>query len=324
MFPYSLFAISAIIICTVATTINQAVCTDLLITIEITATTFVPNFAPFNGSTEATNFMLQLLNGYTTAPFKGTQNNTSSFIISAQYCTPSKPSARSTTLHLMTSAAISAGYSTFAWDRLGSGSSSFPDEYTILQSSTELAVLIELTTKIRTKTLKPCTSITKIIHVGHSYGSELTHGLAATASINANQPERFAHLGNGYLTWPDQYALQYVYFSWPDFDPGVVAAFEENKWPLSTGQLLTHPAYVLPAPAFTGPVMVWYINGNNDLCYCFSNCTGLLTPALTELYFPNASVVEVFIHPSAGHALNLHYNSTAAYDIILRFLEKNI
>ncbi|PMD39429.1 hypothetical protein L207DRAFT_529410 [Hyaloscypha variabilis F] len=260
MFRYSLFAISAIIICTVATTINQAVCTDLLIPIEITATTFVPNFAPFNGSTEATNFMLQLLNGYTTAPFKGTQNNTSSFIISAQYCTPFKPSARSTTLHLMTSG----------------------------------------------------------IGLDKTYGSELTHGLAATAphlsdgivltgftynktkdypvvlgghSINANQPERFAHLGNGYLTWPDQYALQYVYFSWPDFDPGVVAAFEENKWPLSTGQLLTHPAYVLPAPAFTGPVM--YINGNNDLCYCFSNCTGLLTPALTELYFPNASVVEV-------------------------------
>jgi hypothetical protein len=103
MFPYSLFAISAIIICTVPTTINQAVCTDLLVPIEITATTFVPNFAPFNGSTEATNFMLQLLNGYTTAPFKGTQNDTSSFIISAQYCTPSKPSARSTTLHLMTS-----------------------------------------------------------------------------------------------------------------------------------------------------------------------------------------------------------------------------
>ena len=48
--------------------------------------------------------------------------------------------------------------------------------------------------------------------------------------------------------------MQYVYFSWPDFDPGVFAAFEENKWPLSTGQLLTHPAYVLPAPVFTDPV----------------------------------------------------------------------
>ena len=153
-------------------------------------------------------------------------------------------------------AAISASYSTFAWDRLGSGSSSFPDEYAILQSSTKLAILIELTTQLRTKRIKPCTSITKVIHVGHSYGSALTHGLAATAphlsdgivltgftynktkdypvvlgghSINANQPERFAHLGNGYLTWPDQYAMQYVYFSWPDFDPGVVTAFEENK-----------------------------------------------------------------------------------------------
>jgi hypothetical protein len=103
MFSYSLFTISAIIICTVATPTNQAVCTDLLIPVEITATTFVPNFAPFHGSTEATNFMLQLLNGYITAPFKGTQNNTSSFIISAQYCSPAKPSSRSTTLHLMTS-----------------------------------------------------------------------------------------------------------------------------------------------------------------------------------------------------------------------------
>jgi hypothetical protein len=103
MFPYSLLNISTIIICTVATPINQAVCTDLLIPVVITATTFVPNFAPFLGNTEATNFMLQPLNGYLTAPFKGTQNNTSSFIIGAQYCSPAKPSTGSTTLHLMTS-----------------------------------------------------------------------------------------------------------------------------------------------------------------------------------------------------------------------------
>lgn len=103
MLSYSLFTISAIIIYTNATPINQAVCTDLLIPVEVTATTSVPNFAPFNGSTEAINFMLQLHNGYITVPFKGTQNNTSSFIISAQYDTPVKPSARSTTLHLMTS-----------------------------------------------------------------------------------------------------------------------------------------------------------------------------------------------------------------------------
>jgi len=57
---------------------------------------------------------------------------------------------------------------------------------------------------------------------------------------------------------------------------------------------------------------------------CFLNCTGLLTPALAELYFPNASVVEIFIHPSLAHALNLHYNSTAAYDVIFRLLGKNV
>jgi len=106
MFSSCLFPISALLFCTVTTPTNQAVCTDLLIPVEITTTTFVPNFAPFNGSTGATNFILQLLNGYITAPFKGTQNNTSSFTLSAQYCTPAKPSARSTTLRPLTSGIV--------------------------------------------------------------------------------------------------------------------------------------------------------------------------------------------------------------------------
>lgn len=44
----------------------------------------------------------------------------------------------------------------------------------------------------------------------------------------------------------------------------------------------------------------------------------------TEAFFPNASNVEVSIHPASGHAINLHYNSTGAYSVMLEFLAKNI
>ena len=182
-------------------------------------------------------------------------------------------------------AALEAGYSTFSWDRLGSGNSSKPDPYNTIQAPVELAVLIELTKLLRAGTVIAGTSAYKnVVHVGHSYGSDLSNYLVAVepklsdgiiltgysnsfsyalpffATIghlaSTNQPKRFAGYSSGYLTWADMYSAQFGFFAFPYFDVQVLRVTEQTKWPITVGQALTQGVLNASAPAFTGPVMV--------------------------------------------------------------------
>jgi hypothetical protein len=104
MLPYMLFIFATAYGCVWATPspANKALCTDLWIPLKITAPALIPSFPPFNGSTEATNFVLTVLAGGI-VPFTGvTENITGLYTISAQFCTPTKPSARSTKVQIMT------------------------------------------------------------------------------------------------------------------------------------------------------------------------------------------------------------------------------
>lgn len=38
--------------------------------------------------------------------------------------------------------------------------------------------------------------------------------------------------------------------------------------------------------------------------------------------FPMARTFEAYIQPDTAHAINLHYNSTGAYNVIQRFLAR--
>ena len=44
-------------------------------------------------------------------------------------------------------------------------------------------------------------------------------------------------------------------------------------------------------------------------------------PADVAAAFPMASAFEAYIQPNTGHAINVHYNSTAAYMVIQNFLD---
>lgn len=131
-------------------------------------------------------------------------------------------------------AALKAGHSTFTWDRLGSGNSSKPDLYNIIQAPVELAVLIELTKLLRAGSVIAGTSAyKKFVLVDHNYGSDLTNylmtvepklsdGIILTGYSNyfgyqlpfyattgylasTNQPKRFTGFSSGYITWADMY-----------------------------------------------------------------------------------------------------------------------
>lgn len=127
------------------------------------------------------------------------------------------------------------------------------------------------------------------------------------------------NLPGGYLTWSDLTANIYA-FLFPDyFDVGLSIFAEATKQPVTLGEIFTLP--IAPAMStFSGPALV--LTGQNDNIYCGGDCfaTGGAGSSIPEVSvapaFPNASAFEAYIQPNTGHGINLHYNSTAAFQVI--------
>lgn len=258
------------------------------------------------------------------------------------------PSDPENTQYSYINTALANGYSTLSWDRLGCGQSTVPDPYLVVQAPIELTVLVTLTGILRQGGLKDqgIAPPKKVIHVGHSWGSELSNALAAlpegntlsdgiiltgfshqfqyagyfVASTNfhlarTNQPARFSKRSTGYVTWGDKFANQYAFLQYPYFDPAVLEYAESTKFPMTIGEFLTQGALNYDAKTFKGPVL-WFA-AQHDLIFCQSDCVGLFnktSPAITS--FSGSKDVEVYIQPNSGHGINLHLNATGAYNVI--------
>lgn len=185
-------------------------------------------------------------------------------------------------------AATEAGYATLSYDRIGTGKSTKTDPYSTQQVGVEVEVLSILTTHLRNGTLSSFAKSgipkpTKVAHIGHSFGSvisevlagaepSLTDGIVLTAfststayggefAISSNfhpaaeaEPERFAGLSKGYLTWGDELANQYSFFAWPYFDPEVLRQAEATKQPFAVSEFLQ--AFGSPQPDYGKPLLV--------------------------------------------------------------------
>lgn len=246
------------------------------------------------------------------------------------------------------------GYSTLAIDRLGIGESSLGDPTNVIQAPAELSAIYEVTKKLRAASL-PDLDISKpshVIHVGHSFGSILTYELAAAHpeitdglilqgfSVDASYlPQTIAGFDiqaasgermkccrqypEGYLTWANIGANQFAFLAPPYYDPRIGEYTECNKEPFTTGEILTLASQPSSAPDFTGPVLV--LTGNEDEIFCGGKCLatngqGSSIPAGAAAVFPKASTFEAYIQPHSGHAVNVHYNATDAYDVMNSFL----
>ena len=301
------------------------------------------------------------------------QNFTGTFNISVEYCTPNQKGPKASTIQFLThglgfdkkywdfrlpsvpkntqysyiTTALANGYSTFSWDRLGCGLSSVPDPYLVVQAPIELTVLATLTGILRQGGFKGegIPPPKKVIHVGHSWGSELSNALAALPQGNelsdgliltafshqfqygnyfiaasslhlasTNQPARFGNRSTGYVTWGDKFANQYSFLEYPYFDPAVLDYAESTKFPMTIGELLTQGALNYNASTFKGPVL--WLAAQRDLIFCQGDCVGLFnkTSPVVEA-FSGSSDVEVYIQPNVGHGINLHKNATGAYNV---------
>ncbi|KAL4981662.1 Alpha/Beta hydrolase protein [Aspergillus falconensis] len=249
--------------------------------------------------------------------------------------------------------ATAAGYATLSYDRLGVGRSERADPYLDVQAATQVAILARFSELLREgKLSSKIPTPNKLVHVGHSFGSLLVNSLAVNApnvtdglvltgfghdfswSANFqlcygfeiarfNEPLRFHDYGSGYLTWGNEFDNQCAAFTYPYFDPRVLHEAELRKAPFAIAELLSFGITPLAAPQFADPVLI--LNGEQDLSFCGGDCHGVLgakkSPSLSV--FPKASPLATYIQPNAGHAVNLHYNATAGYEVILSFLQEN-
>jgi pimeloyl-ACP methyl ester carboxylesterase len=199
-------------------------------------------------------------------------------------------------------AATRLGYWTLAIDRLGQGYSSKPDPVTVVQDPVQTQLLHLLARRIRDDDVLGIgfsDQRSKLIYVGHSFGSGLGVHLAAAhpgdfdglvltgiATVRGNPqpgsllarwapaaqafPNRFPpDLPGGYLVSTNKTGREALYWgARADFD----AALFERDWvgqgthPL--GEVLTVAEYLadLPGPRFDKPVFV--ADGSEDAVFC--------------------------------------------------------
>jgi hypothetical protein len=161
-------------------------------------------------------------------------------------------------------------------------------------------------------------NMTSIPGYNHTSTGSTTLTLPTTGMIQ--------NLSYGYLTWSDIGSNQYAFTTPPFYDPAIGVFSELTKQPVTMGEILSLNNPPPPAAAFTGPVQI--ITGNEDFIYCGGNCTATMgkaasIPAMASVAFPKSSKFEAYIQPNTGHAINVHYNATAAYKVMNDFLKAN-
>lgn len=199
--------------------------------------------------------------------------------------------------------ALRQGYSILTYDRLGTGNSSKPDAYDVVQSGVEIEIVRALTELARAGELLSSSSEasgasnttlfrgykpSKVVHVGHSYGSFMTGGLlsryghlsdgailtgllinphllAGVASVASfglefapeSDPARFSDRSSGYIVMKTLSDIQQVFLKKGSFEPELLSYAELVKQPNTVAEFLSGAqAFGQPAVDYKGPVQV--------------------------------------------------------------------
>lgn len=246
--------------------------------------------------------------------------------------------------------AAEQGYTTFFYDRLGTGLSDHPDAIQTVQSGFQVAIAHELVQLLRTGGISNHT-FEHVVGVGHSFGSFQINiltsehpddfdaavltgfsndmsgmqiafsGVGLTIASQAD-PLRFSALSNGYVTSNSIEGVQFFFFRAPGFDPALLNLADTTKQGISVGEFFSNVPQV--AKNFTGPIDV--VNGENDLPNCHGNCLVPYNKAAgvrTSFYPAASNGSSWYLGTGSGHGLNLHYAAPKAYEHIQNFIKTN-
>jgi pimeloyl-ACP methyl ester carboxylesterase len=191
----------------------------------------------------------------------------------------------------------------------------------------------------------------KVVHVGHSFGSFLT-----SAFISKYGPLSDGAVITGYLLTENlasagstSFSVEYAATGSPRFDrsSGYVVckpngiqniffggnpktAFTkellnygvEIKQPVPIGEFASAFSLIgLPGPSFKAPVQ--FLLPEFDFYICRGDCNGLADLDVLKQFYPGATKIEVALQPNTGHALPLHNNATAGFQLAFDFLGRN-
>ncbi|EHK18069.1 uncharacterized protein TRIVIDRAFT_44656 [Trichoderma virens Gv29-8] len=191
----------------------------------------------------------------------------------------------------------------------------------------------------------------KVVHIGHSFGSFLTSAFIANYG-----PLSDGAIITGYLYTENlasagstSFSVEYAATGSPPFNrsSGYVVcqrdgiqniffggnpktAFTEElleygisiKQPVPIGEFAS--AFSLlenPGPSFRAPVQ--FLLPEFDFYICRGDCHDLFNLTALNQTYPHATKIEVALQPNTGHALPLHNNATAGFQLMFDFFSRN-
>ncbi|KFY02422.1 hypothetical protein V490_00507 [Pseudogymnoascus sp. VKM F-3557] len=237
------------------------------------------------------------------------------------------------------------GYPTLSIDRLGNGLSDHPDPIAVVQMPTHVEVSHAIVKIARAGKFPLPRIFSKIIYVGHSFGSLIGNSLnakypndvdatvltgfgsdlEAVAAIDNFQlqpasianPEKYGDLPAGYVQPTSQSGFFFEFYYPGGYEP-VFAAYQYSiRGTQTVGEGVTANSAVQIALKYKAPVFV--ISGQHDNIFCNPKCSSSkigdcgrgaksLLAKTAELY-PAASRYDWYAVPNAGHCWQLNYNS---------------
>ncbi|MCO5590044.1 hypothetical protein L7F22_044013 [Adiantum nelumboides] len=320
-----------------------------------------------------------------TAPFqttyiKGMKEVTQTFQISGVYCEPKK-GRKSETLQVLVHgigfdgnywnfhnealgvkeqdysyayAAAEKGFSTFRYDRLGTGASERPEDgYNVAQAPTEVGILISIADMVKNSNKVGNRKWSKTVLIGHSYGSvqsqalsklrpDLADGLILTGFSTYTMglpfyllstvytqaksvfPKRLGNAPPSWLVTGTDYSGQQN-FAYPYFvTEGANKLQRETEQPVTQGSLFTIANVGGVAQSFKGPVQV--VLPDKDFIFALSageqNGKNLAEESAKTLYPSSKNATGILI-ANSGHGLAFHTVAKGANQRILQFIKGN-
>ncbi|OCF31662.1 hypothetical protein I317_02777 [Kwoniella heveanensis CBS 569] len=250
--------------------------------------------------------------------------------------------------------AAAAGWATLSYDRLGVRNSAKPDGTNVVQSPFEIAQSVAIAELLGYGGLGDAGQHSKIVGIGHSYGSATLAGVASVAPntfdaivltgytanattgplgifstnptiANIAYPERFGSDPNDYVISPDVSSDQTLFFHYPNYTQSALDLFAETKSEWTLGQQNTVALhYFYDRSQYVNPVLV--VTGEYDAPFCASNCNiqagdieGSNQLDTVKALFPSIERFETYLLPDTGHGNNFHPAAHESYQRIIDF-----
>ena len=294
--------------------------------------------------------------------------NNKTYDIHARYCTPQQGALDDSPLILavhginynskywdfdyapeysFAQAATAKGYSIVIYDRLGTGlSQDTTNGFDEPQAATEVEILAGVLSQLRAGTAVPGKQFSKIVGVGHSYGSaqmqsitssypELLDGVVLTGFSNGSAsfstvvlagsftpirnvfPERLPNKPSVWISTGDDASHIEAFFWPPNYAQGAFDLARDYVDGATIAAFATLTTITKTAANFTGPVYVQ--TGERDVTYCGLHCD-VSQVAAVECYYPKTTNFSYDFIPDTGHGIVPHYSGPQSLQDILTWI----